>query len=246
MNAQSKIRGFSLIELLVVILILSLLAGLLLPALAKARRRARDAKCLSNLHQLYVAYQAYLNDFPDGLFAMGLGDVNMGGHPEELLDERPDFVGDWTGLWMGAMEPYVLNKKIYECPMADTRYVNTFNRQTIGYGLNISFNPKPTPTEDRLKAVKLEQKHSDHPLFADSPFFKTSYLGHDLLAMGFANASNLWIQHLLYRPTDKDKRHPGGSNMVFHDGHTETLDFRAVWTRLNFLKYDQPPNGYRF
>jgi len=65
METKGKNRGFTLIELLVVIAIIAILAGLLLPALAKAKAKGQGIACLNNCRQLMQAWHLYATDFND-------------------------------------------------------------------------------------------------------------------------------------------------------------------------------------
>ncbi len=120
-------RGFTLIELLVVIAIIAILAAILFPVFARARERARQTACLSNVRQLNLAVQMYAQDYDEKLPpVMYLTDGAV---------EYPDGSTDAWGLWPAIIFPYVNNIDIFNCPSSAWRWGG--ERTTRGnYGAN--------------------------------------------------------------------------------------------------------------
>lgn len=137
-------RAFTLIELLVVIAILATLAALLFPVFDRAREKARQSRCLSNLRQLGTAFALYRADYNgrnpgmgDGVYCPGtfnprfypswIGGVysTAEGHwvpcywvIDPPLDPDAPVGERWrqTGVKQGALYPYVRNAAVYICP----------------------------------------------------------------------------------------------------------------------------------
>jgi prepilin-type N-terminal cleavage/methylation domain-containing protein/prepilin-type processing-associated H-X9-DG protein len=91
-------KGFTLIELLVVIAIIAILAAILFPVFAKAREKARQTSCLSNIKELALADLMYSQDYDEKVTACATGPGNA------------------CQVWWQLLQPYLKNSQILFCP----------------------------------------------------------------------------------------------------------------------------------
>ncbi len=165
-----KRRGFTLIELLVVIGIIALLAAVLFPVFAKARAKARQTVCLSNLRQLGLALSAYSQDYDDQ-YPNGADPTDRYSTPpiwafapageKAQVDALPMLADDpHTPAQPGVMDSYVKSRELWHCP-SDTGYTVIDNAQCCSVNaLPTSYDAYGTSYLSRTEIAVLHKLYS--------------------------------------------------------------------------------------
>jgi len=208
--------GFTLVELLVVIAVIGILAGLLLPALAKAKEKGHQAGCISNLKQIGLAIQLYADDNEDSL----PGPVFAGArasYDKNSSQELIWFIADYLGAPRPGNSTVVAD--VFVCP--------GYLRKAPGLGsmvgrkcylLNDDVDPNPLnrippfgypipPQSEPLKLSAFDNSRPPSSVFAVTDVDK-----------GNVNPTVSWWSDLPYEPV-----HGAVRNQLFFDWHSEAV-----------------------
>jgi len=208
-------KGFTLVELLVVISIIATLAAILFPVLAKAREQSKCTVCQSNMKQISLALSMYIQDY-DGAFPVQPYDSGVPGSGVDNWKDPAAYPN-----WARSLEPYIRNAHIPECPCSMKNSICRsdcdMEVSSISYPLSIFGNGKVFKYGISESAI------------ADSS-----------RTLVFQCAGQTWNSCFLapyYNPYTKKwasfveadwSVHKGGSNVIFTDCHVKWKSYDAL------------------
>ncbi len=202
---MSTRRGFTLIELLVVIAIIAILAAILFPVFARAREKARQTSCLSNVKQIGTALMMYVQDYdemmPQYLIPTG----------RSLQPDLPDIGYDHT-VWQDRLYPYVKNWQVWVCPSGGG-YSGTAREYQGSYAGNYRY------VFSHWDDWTYSLADFTHPAETFTVLEGTSYITR--YDPGIPSSSGGYWGQL-------DSRHNDQNNVLFLDGHAKTQHDRVV------------------
>lgn len=221
-------KNFTLIELLIVVSIIAILAGLLLPALNAARQKSLSASCISNQKQIGIANASYANDFNN--YALPIG-------------------GDYSGKTYSTLVQicynlkYISDQKTFRCP-AGPKLGTKWAHESYGRNCYIKDDPKGPQWNPYLSMSRPGKFFKWHSANFQSSFTPSSFPFLTDTA-NFDADQHPTTQFYCFRfpnPAVAERvgkvhmRHSRRSNMLTLDGHVETQNYSGLIINFKFAR----------
>jgi type II secretory pathway pseudopilin PulG len=242
-----KVAGFTLIELLVIIAVIAMLAGMLLPVLAKAKEKGYRSGCLSNLRQWGLSMSMYLDEnaqvFPEAKLTNGTAGLSS-----DFDEDTPRWsdlraaaaAGSGMAVWYNVLPPYIAKQPLWRYAANPSNFVNNpgiFNCPTSSV-----LAPDPTTPPLTRVVFNFAMNYKGSYGLASDALFTAKYVLHPSAFVFLADVRTHSSEVPYYGTTPTvlacshiyttriSSRHSAGADLTFSDGHATYFKYSYICT----------------
>lgn len=224
-------RGFTLIELLLVIAIIAILAGMLLPALSKAKAKADAIKCVSNVKQLQLSWHLYVDSHDNCLPANNATAIA----PNNWVRGNAQLYVDDSNITNGTLYPFIRTTAIYRCPSDRNQTLNTVPVDFLrSYAMQWYVGTNGIATVYAKRRLEQIDRPSDCSVFIDQrqavmATFNVFQTPIPTPFSGAGGSADGWYSYVAFGTTSMNDpampayRHGGPTSFSFADGRAEAV-----------------------